>query len=247
MWSGNFQNLDRKLSVVSQFSKKMDHIHKQRVCSFCHKGSKLKQTCYLRCWVCDEKNWWQIFRIFYEEKALNRMIRWKIWQSLCQTFIVESFWFTSSSLRILPVRHVSNGFQNLKNVSQENIWYPTMFGSIRVNIEKNASTDQPSDQSLKGQQRQIEVHCNALGTLCKRWGPTSQMVVLWISKAGLALFINCSVLQPLLTWQQGLHQRGENVGRFYESGRVSTSTPSLSFWRVWEYTKFAHHHNLGQF
>ena len=91
------------------------------------------------------------------------------------------------------------------------------------------------------------------------------MVVLGISKDGFALFINCSVLPPLPTWQQGSHQREENVYEsvqhfllfnFYESVRhflffnfyeSGIRQPSLSFWRVREYAKFTEHHNLGKF
>ena len=43
------------------------------------------------------------------------MILWGIFLSLCQTFIVESFWFTCPSLGLHPNQYISNDFRNLKS------------------------------------------------------------------------------------------------------------------------------------
>ena len=130
--SGNFKKMSSHWTEIVSFQRKLITFTSKNV-KFSANKVKVKKHIFLPRWACRcklywHKSCWQVSKIFCEVKSLSRMIRWKIWRSLCQTFIVESFWFTSFSLRIHPARHVSNDFQKLKNVSQENIWWSTMFG-----------------------------------------------------------------------------------------------------------------------
>ena len=115
------------------------------------------------------------------------------------------------------------------------IWLGKAASVHWVSILWKVVTDQPSghfwvskasERNDKRRQRQIqrEVHCVSYG---KKWARTKQVVVLRVSKAVLALFINCSVLHPLLSWQGYIKEANMS----HEMG-TRVHTPSFFFWKV---------------